>query len=103
MVILRTNCRGVRISRERGITMSKPVVITADSTVDLSAELLERYDIKTIPLTIILGEDSFPDGEELCYVFNVPWMEGYDATLNMTAQYKNAFYAAEVPLRMDEQ
>lgn len=47
--------------------------------------------------------DSFPDGEELCYVFNVPWMEGYDATLNMTAQYKNAFYAAEVPLRMDEQ
>ena len=42
--------------------MSKPVVITADSTADLSAELLERYDIKTVPLTIILGEDSYADG-----------------------------------------
>ena len=42
--------------------MSKPVVITADSTVDLSPELLERYQIRTIPLTITLGEDSFPDG-----------------------------------------
>ena len=44
--------------------MSKPVVITADSTVDLSAELLEQYDIKTIPLTIILGEKSYTDGED---------------------------------------
>ncbi len=43
--------------------MSKPVVITADSTVDLSPELLERFRIHTIPLTITLGEDSFPDGQ----------------------------------------
>ncbi len=42
--------------------MSKPVVITADSTVDLSPQLLERFQIKTIPLTIILGEESFLDG-----------------------------------------
>ena len=38
------------------------VVITADSTADLPPELLERYDIHMIPLTIILGEESFPDG-----------------------------------------
>lgn len=42
--------------------MSKPVIITADSTCDLSQELVERYDIKIIPLTITLGEDSFLDG-----------------------------------------
>ena len=42
--------------------MSKPVVITVDSTADLSAELLARYDIKTVPLTIILGDDSYADG-----------------------------------------
>jgi len=42
--------------------MSKPVVITADSTVDLSPELLERFQIHTIPLTIVLGEESFLDG-----------------------------------------
>lgn len=42
--------------------MSKPVVITADSTCDLSQELIERYDIKIIPLTVTLGEESFLDG-----------------------------------------
>ena len=42
--------------------MSKPVIITADSTVDLSPELIERYNIGIIPLTITVGEDSFLDG-----------------------------------------
>ena len=41
--------------------MAKPVFITADSTCDLSAELRERFDIRVIPLTINLGEDSFLD------------------------------------------
>ena len=43
--------------------MSKPVMITADSTVDLSAELISRYNIKIIPLTITLGDDVFLDGQ----------------------------------------
>ena len=43
--------------------MSKPVVITADSTVDLSGELIERYDIRIIPFTITLGDDTFLDGQ----------------------------------------
>lgn len=43
--------------------MSKPVMITADSTCDLSPDLLERFNIKTIPLTIQLGDESFLDGE----------------------------------------
>ena len=44
------------------IDMPKPVVITADSTCDLSKDLLERYDIRVVPLTITLGEDTFLDG-----------------------------------------
>lgn len=43
--------------------MGKPVVITVDSTADLSPELLRRYDIRVIPLTITLGEDTFQDGK----------------------------------------
>ncbi len=43
--------------------MSKPVVITADSTVDLSQELISRFDIRIIPLTIMLGDDVFLDGQ----------------------------------------
>ena len=54
--------------------MSKPIVITADSTVDLSEDLIERYGIRTIPLTIILGDDTFLDGQ------------GY-STLDMYARY----------------
>ena len=43
--------------------MSKPVVITADSTCDLPQELLDRFDIRTVPLTITLGDDTFLDGQ----------------------------------------
>lgn len=42
--------------------MSKPVMITADSTCDLSEELLSRYNVKILPLTILLGQESFLDG-----------------------------------------
>lgn len=41
--------------------MGKPVVITADSTCDLSPELRKRFSIRTIPLTITLGSESFED------------------------------------------
>ena len=44
--------------------MSKPVVITADSTCDLSGELRARFDIRIVPLTIELGEKSYLDGME---------------------------------------
>ncbi len=43
--------------------MNKPVVITSDSTCDLSNELLERFQIHIIPLTITLGDDTFLDGQ----------------------------------------
>lgn len=42
--------------------MIRPVVITADSTCDLSEELIKRYQIHIIPLTIVEGDSSYLDG-----------------------------------------
>ena len=39
------------------------IAITAESTIDLPKDLLEKYDIKTIPFTVILGDNEFKDGE----------------------------------------
>ncbi len=41
------------------------VIITADSTCDLSKELIEEYNIKIIPLHVIFGEESFRDGIDI--------------------------------------
>lgn len=39
------------------------ICISAESTVDLSKELLNQYDIKVIPFTVLLGEDEYADGD----------------------------------------
>ena len=44
--------------------MAKPVIISADSTCDLPQELVERFDIRIIPLTVLLGEDSYFDNKD---------------------------------------
>ena len=41
--------------------MHRPVCITYDSTCDLTPQLLERFQIRTVPLTIRRGEQTFPD------------------------------------------
>lgn len=38
------------------------IAISAESTVDLTSEILEKYQIKTVPFTILLGEDTVIDG-----------------------------------------
>ena len=38
------------------------VIITADSTCDLSKELKKKYNVIYIPLHIVLGEKSYDDG-----------------------------------------
>ena len=103
--------------------MSKPVVITADSTVDLSPELLSRYNIHVIPLTITLGDDVFPDGQgftpldmyaryrkdgtlpktsapgvqELAEFFEPFVSEGYEVVhLDISAELSNTFNAARL-------
>lgn len=41
------------------------IKITAESTVDLTPELLDRYGIEVFPLTVQLGERSYTDGVDL--------------------------------------
>ena len=43
----------------------KKIKIIADSTCDLSKELLEKYDISIIPLCIVLDGKSYYDGAEI--------------------------------------
>lgn len=38
------------------------IAITTDSPADMPAALLERYDVKSVPLHITLGTDCFEDG-----------------------------------------
>ncbi|MGN0824776.1 MAG: DegV family protein [Candidatus Coproplasma sp.] len=39
------------------------IKITSDSTCDLGQKLIEKYDIGIFPLTVILGDKSYKDGE----------------------------------------
>jgi DegV family protein with EDD domain len=45
--------------------MSEKVVIISDSTSDLSPELIDRYDIKIIPLRVSLGDKQYTDGVDI--------------------------------------
>ena len=45
--------------------MSNNVIISSDSTTDLSAELKERYNIATLPLGINLGDKIYVDGVDI--------------------------------------
>ena len=42
--------------------MQRKVKIVADSTCDLNAQMLERYQIEVIPLNVNLGDKSYLDG-----------------------------------------
>lgn len=41
------------------------IAISAESTIDLTNELLEQYQINTIPFQVLLGENEYKDGEVL--------------------------------------
>ena len=45
--------------------MLNNIVITSDSTTDLSSELKERYNVKTLPLGITLGDKTYIDGVDI--------------------------------------
>jgi len=56
---------GVNTSVLEGITVSKHVIISSDSTCDLSKELIERYQIKVLPLGVTLGDEIYRDGVDV--------------------------------------
>ncbi len=41
----------------------KKIQISAESTIDLPKEVLAEYDIKTIPFTLVMGDEEHLDGE----------------------------------------
>lgn len=45
--------------------MNSNVVITSDSTTDLSKELRERYNVTVMPLKITLGDKAYTDGVDI--------------------------------------
>ena len=45
--------------------MANKIQITADSTIDLSPELYERFNIKILPFVVMLGDKSFTDGVDV--------------------------------------
>ena len=45
--------------------MSKKVLITRDSTSDLPLDIIEKYNIKTVPLGITLGDKNYRDGVDI--------------------------------------
>lgn len=45
--------------------MGKKIILSADTTCDLSQELLDKHQIKTLPLYISFGEESYLDGIEI--------------------------------------
>ncbi len=59
--------------------MSK-VRIIADSTCDLSPELIKKYDITIVPLCIVLDGKSFFDGEEITPEEIYAWSDRHKTT-----------------------
>ena len=39
------------------------IAISAESTLDLSKELIKQYEVHVIPFTVLLGEDAYLDGD----------------------------------------
>ncbi len=45
--------------------MKQNIVLASDSTTDLNAQLIARYDLQILPLTVALGGKSYADGTEI--------------------------------------
>lgn len=45
--------------------MAKNVILCADSTCDLSPELIEKYQVHICPLHVLVGEQSYLDGVDM--------------------------------------
>ena len=45
--------------------MAKPIILCADSTCDLGAELIEKYQVKILPLHVTVEEETYSDGGDI--------------------------------------
>ena len=72
----------------------KKIRIVADSTCDLSAELIEKYDIPVIPLSIIMEDKSYYDGVEIAPDEIFTWANANKTTPKTSAV--NIAYSKEI-------
>lgn len=61
------------------------VKIVADSTCDLSQELIKRYDISILPLHILLGDQEYEDGVSLSAEEIYRWSDEHNTTPKTSA------------------
>lgn len=61
------------------------VKIIADSTCDLSAELLTRYEVEILPLHILLGEQEYEDGKNITPADIYKWSDANETTPKTSA------------------
>lgn len=61
------------------------IKIVADSTCDLSEELIKKYDISVIPLNILLGEEEYLDGVNITPQEIFDWSERNKTTPKTSA------------------
>jgi DegV family protein with EDD domain len=59
--------------------------IVADSTCDLSPELIDKHNITIIPLNIVLGTDSYLDGKEITPQEIYEWSDQMNTTPKTSA------------------
>lgn len=77
------------------------IKIMADSTCDLSRELVERYDITILPLYIVMDENSYKDGIEITPEEIYRWSDGCGQTPKTAAVGMDV--AAELMKPFDEE
>lgn len=61
------------------------VKIIADSTCDLSKDLLEKYEISILPLHILLGEEEYLDGTNITPQEIFDWSDAHKTTPKTSA------------------
>lgn len=61
------------------------VHIIADSTCDLSQDLLEKYNIRILPLHILLGEEEYEDGKNISPEEIYRWSDEHGTTPRTSA------------------
>lgn len=61
------------------------IKIIADSTCDLSKDLIEKYDITIVPLHIILGDEEYLDGVTVTPEEIYKWSDANDTTPKTSA------------------
>lgn len=61
------------------------VKIVADSTCDLSEELIRKYDVDILPLHILLGEKEYEDGVDIAPDDIYAWSDKFNTTPKTSA------------------